>query len=88
MALNTTTMSPCSADNGCMAKLWHYTTTDTLATVSASGYFNGLAATLGIGDIIFVSVVDALAAGSRTALTGVFMLAVKTNNGTTVTTTT
>lgn len=86
MAFISTNMAPCFAPNGGLVKTWNYTTTDALATVLASGYFNGEAATLGIGDTIDVSIVDAVAPGSRTVLTEAVNLMVFSNNGTTVTT--
>jgi hypothetical protein len=32
--------------------LWHYTTTDTIATVNTAGYFNDAANMLGLNDVI------------------------------------
>jgi len=31
-----------------------YTTADTIATANTSGYFNGLSATLAVGDLIYI----------------------------------
>ena len=36
------------------ADLWFYTTTDAIATVNTAGYFNSLANTLRVGDVILV----------------------------------
>jgi len=70
------------------AKTYKYVTTDTLPTVQASGYFDStVAGMLNIGDVIEVTVVDAVSKVSRTSVTGVTRLVVATNNGTTVTTT-
>lgn len=35
-------------------KFWHYTTTDALATIIASGYFNKAAASFAKYDVIFI----------------------------------
>lgn len=37
---------------GSGVSLWHYTTTDTVATVNTSGYFNASANMLGLNDVI------------------------------------
>lgn len=37
------------------ARLWHYTTNDTLVTVAGANYFNGAVRYLGVGDVIMVS---------------------------------
>jgi hypothetical protein len=36
--------------------LWHYTTTDTAATTDTTGYFNGAADMLRVGDMILANV--------------------------------
>lgn len=36
--------------------LWHYTTTDTAATVDTTGYFNTAADMLRVGDVIMANV--------------------------------
>ncbi|MBR6597875.1 MAG: hypothetical protein IKL37_05420 [Alphaproteobacteria bacterium] len=38
--------------------LWHYCTSDTLATVSANGYFNDVKTLMNIGDIIMINASD------------------------------
>lgn len=72
-----------------------YVTTDSISTVSASGYFSSTVtggvssangSPLSIGDIIEIIFVDAISLASRTATTGRVYLQVATNNGTTVTT--
>ena len=40
---------------GTAPQMFAYTTTDTQATVRASGYFNDVAATIAVGDILFVN---------------------------------
>ena len=60
--------------SGGYGKVWSYNTVDTHATVIAAGYFNAMAPQLVIGDRIHLK--DA---------TGIYDLAVSTNNGTTVT---
>ena len=71
------------------AKSYRYVTTDTLATVMASGYFTPLSAYApAIGDTIDVIIVDAVAVASRTSTSGTTRIIVATNDGTTVTTTT
>jgi hypothetical protein len=79
-------MAPCFAGNGGLVKSWNYTTTDSLATVLAAGYFNGESLSLGIGDIIDVAIVDAIPSGSRTVLTEAVALTVFSNSGGIVTT--
>jgi hypothetical protein len=86
MAFIPTNISPCFSGNGGLVKSWNYTTTDSLAVVLASGYFNAEAASLGIGDMIELSIVDAVPIGSRTTVTEAITLTVFSNNGTTVTT--
>lgn len=70
------------------AKEFIYFTTDSMPTVQASGYFATPASAFapGIGDIIEVHVVDAVAPASRTSVTGIQRLMVATNDGTTITT--
>lgn len=86
MAFTVTNMAPCFAGNGGLGKSWNYTTTDTLATVLAAGYFNGESLLLGIGDVIDVVIVDAVPAGSRTLLTEAVALVVNSNSSGAVTT--
>ena len=40
--------------NGDGPKLWNYSTTDTIATVNSSGYFNSAANMLSVRDVIIV----------------------------------
>jgi hypothetical protein len=40
---------------GTAPQMFAYTTTDTQATVRAAGYFNDVAATIAVGDILFVN---------------------------------
>lgn len=86
MAFISTNMAPCFAPNGNLVKSWNYTTTDSLATVLASGYFNTESSALGVGDIIDVAIVDAVASGSRTVLTEGVALMVFSNSAGVVTT--
>lgn len=67
MAFSYTELFPSNAPNGDMATVWTYTTVDALSTVLASGYFNTAASLLGIGDVVFVCIVNALPANSRTS---------------------
>ena len=41
--------------NGVGPKLWNYSTSDTIATVNTSGYFNDAANMLNVRDVICVS---------------------------------
>ena len=41
--------------NGVGPKLWNYSTSDTIATVNSSGYFNDAANMLNVRDVICVS---------------------------------
>lgn len=59
------------------SKVWNYKTSDTEATVEASGYFNSVAGHLSVGD--FINVYYSSAADAN-------ILRVATNDGTTVTT--
>jgi hypothetical protein len=60
--------------SGGYGRIWSYNTADTHAAVIAASYFNSMAAQLNIGDRIHLK--DA---------TGIYDLAVSTNNGTAVT---
>lgn len=53
MALTEATLRCCSSTNP--NRLWTYETDDTVATVVASGYFNGATEELRQGDMIFAS---------------------------------
>src|SRR2546427_226183 len=86
MAFQSVNLFPAFAGNGQLTKVWSYTTTDSLATVLAAGYFNSDSTIIGIGDVINVSIVDALPYGSRTLLTEMVPVVVVTNSGGVVTT--
>src|SRR5436853_400722 len=69
MAFDYTNLYPDTSGNGGYTKSWNYTTVvDSIATCSASGYFNKVATRLGIGDNIIVARVDAFDTKNRTAL--------------------
>lgn len=69
MAFDYTNLYPDTSANGGYTKSWNYTTvTDSIATCSASGYFNKVATRLGIGDNIVVARVDAFESRTRTTL--------------------
>lgn len=38
--------------------LWHYSGTETLGTISATGYFNSVKTLMNIGDIIIINASD------------------------------
>ena len=38
--------------------LWHYSSAETLATITANGYFNNVKTLMNIGDIIIVNASD------------------------------
>jgi hypothetical protein len=57
--------------------LWHYTTTDPAATADTTGYFNGAADMLRVGDMILANLDTAGAPGA-----GIFL--VNANSGGTV----
>ena len=67
MAYDASNLSALSYANG--FTLWHYKTPDTSAVVDSTGYFNGAAAMLRVGDFIFVS---------ATMQSGVFIVASNT----------
>jgi hypothetical protein len=69
MAFDYTNLYPDTSANGGYTKSWNYTTvTDSIATCSASGYFNKVATRLGIGDNIVIARVDAFESRTRTTL--------------------
>src|SRR5882757_8778684 len=69
MAFDYTNLYPDTSGNGGYTKSWNYTTVvDSVATCSASGYFNKVASRLGIGDNIMIARVDAFETKSRTTL--------------------
>ena len=49
--------------------LWHYTTTDTAATTDTTGYFNGAADMLRVGDMILANIETTGAPGA-----GIFLV--------------
>ena len=53
MAYDASNLSALSYANG--FTLWHYKTPDTSAVVDSTGYFNGAAAMLRVGDFIFAN---------------------------------
>lgn len=76
MAFDYTNLYPDTSGNGGFTKTWNYTTVgDSIAVCSASGYFNKVASRLGIGDNIFVAVVDAFDK-TRTTLVDAAILSV------------
>jgi len=88
MAFDYTNLYPDTSANGGYTKSWNYTTvTDSIATCSASGYFNKVATRLGIGDNIIVSRVDAFETKNRTTLVEFAELFVTGISGGVVTTT-
>lgn len=87
MAFDYTNLYPDTSGNGGFTKSWNYTTLDSIATVSASGYFNKVATRIGIGDNIYISQVDAFDR-TRTSLLGFAILYVSGISGGVVTTTT
>jgi hypothetical protein len=80
MAFASVNLFPSFIGNGSLTKRWSYTTSDSVATVTTSGYFNTAAGALGIGDIIDVAIVDALPASSRATLTEVVPVIVTSNS--------
>ena len=68
MAYDASNLSALSYANG--FTLWHYKTSDTSANVDGTGYFNGAAAMLRVGDFIFAN-----ANVSATMQSGVFIVA-------------
>ena len=53
MAFVDSNLTQLSTGNG--LTLWHYSTTDTIATVNSAGYFNTAVKLLGVRDLIIVS---------------------------------
>ena len=68
MAYDASNLSALSYANG--FTLWHYKTPDTAAVVDSTGYFNGAAAMLRVGDFIFAN-----ANVNATMQSGVFIVA-------------
>ncbi len=87
MAFDYTNLYPDTSGNGGYTKSWNYTTvTDSIATCSASGYFNKVASRLGIGDNIVIARVDAFPTSARTTLVEYATLYVNGISGGVVTT--
>lgn len=88
MAFDYTNLYPDTSSNGGYTKSWNYTTVvDSIATCSASGYFNKVATRLGIGDHIVIARVDAFDTKNRTTLVEFADLFVTGISGGVVTTT-
>jgi outer membrane protein assembly factor BamB len=68
MAYDASNLSALSYANG--FTLWHYKTPDTSGVVDSTGYFNGAAAMLRVGDFIFAN-----ANVNATMQSGVFIVA-------------
>jgi hypothetical protein len=56
MAYSVTGLQPIGGQSkaGQAPQLWSYTTTDAIATVNTSGYFNDAAGVLKVGDLVYV----------------------------------
>ena len=67
MAYNPQNLSVLAYANG--FTLWHYTTADTAVAADTTGYFNGAADMLRVGDMIFANVDTAGAPGA-----GIFLV--------------
>lgn len=67
MALKSKDLSVLAYANG--FTLWHYTTTDTAATMDTVGYFNDVANQLRVGDIVIGNTET-----DATAKTGLFVI--------------
>ena len=52
MAFSATNMTPLSTGNG--FTLWHYSTTDSIATCNSSGYFDSYAERMNVRDVIIL----------------------------------
>lgn len=82
MAFNKTQITPVGGQSlrGKAPQIFAYKTTDAIATVKASGYFNEMAGLVEAGDIIVVSTIASGAA------TGCYMLTVAANTSGVITT--
>ena len=83
MVFNKQAITPIGGQSlrGKAPQVYAYKTTDAIATVKASGYFNDFNAFLEAGDLIFVSTMN-----SSGAATGCYFLAVAANTAGVVTT--
>lgn len=56
MAYSVTGLQPIGGQSkaGQAPQLWSYTTTDAIATVNTTGYFNDAAGVLKVGDLVYV----------------------------------
>jgi len=56
MAFNLAGFQPIGGQsrNGSAPQMWSYTTTDSLATMNTSAYFNSVSADVKVGDLIYV----------------------------------
>ena len=50
-----TALARATNGNDLSPTIWTYTTTDTLATVCTSGYFNSVANKLKVGDLVYIT---------------------------------
>ena len=86
MAFSTTGWATVGASkSGNAPSIYAYSTTDTIATVNTQGYFDALAATLKVGDLIYC----VTSTGSTAVATLVYVLSntgtvVDVNDGTTL----
>ena len=51
--------------------LWHYAANETLATITASGYFNGVASLMNTGDVVIINASDNTSIKKITVTSGV-----------------
>lgn len=86
MAFSSNGLTPIYLGGAGGLKRWHYVTTEALATVLASGYFNDASDLMVIGEEIDIYTVDAVAPAARTSLTRVATAYVAGNSSGTVTT--
>lgn len=63
MAFDQSTFGPIGGENMLTPTIWGYTTLDTLAVVSASGYFDEKIFQIASGDQVFISAFDGVASG-------------------------
>jgi hypothetical protein len=65
MALNKANFDPGASSKGSVPKIHRYASSDALATIMASGYFNGLADVIATGDLMYINSTAAADGGSR-----------------------